>query len=398
MKTFKILILGALMAMITFSSCTKEDPIDTTITTPTEEVDDSDVDINPLVNRSSGDDENGLLLDCITVLYPFDMVDDQDNTYTITADTDFETIFTDSVIIVDFVYPLDVLVNDESVSIADAYELGDVFVACVPAGGWEEGDFPAYEINYDNSCYSLSYPVDLLDLEGNITSIDSEEAFNNAVTSELYFFVFPIILIHEDGTTLIVNDIDELFDALITCNGFENNDTSGWDWENGFEYIGCYTVEFPLSVVVSDGSTVTVNDHMELCDLMITGELVDYAYPLTLTDEDGNEVVVENSEELSDALNECWGDWEVCSGEDVFTLFIFSIDDGNGACFDIQYPISATDVDGGVVEITDAEAYNEAMNTALLCELVYPITIVIDGESDELENSEETFLLFNLCQ
>ncbi|NNK89376.1 MAG: hypothetical protein HKO89_02100 [Saprospiraceae bacterium] len=360
---------------------------------------------NNLIFRSNpGTQSGGLELDCITILYPFDLLKSDGTTISINNDDDFLSLIDSTATgsdIIDFVYPLDVLDDEgEQETIDDAEELAEMFAECVPDGGWTTDEFPAYLVSFDNSCYTLQYPLTLETLDGTELTANDEEDFIELMTEEIVFFVFPFNVIHEDGNTETVNDVDELFSLLISCNGFYI-DSTDWEWETGFEYIGCYMIGFPLDVVVSDGSVVTVNNHMELCDLMLVGELVDYAYPLILTDEDGNTVIANNEDELYELLEDC--DDFISGSGDAFLLFLGTqpVDSlGTTGCYTINYPITVTgETATGVMEIeifSDQEILELSVPDA---SLEYPVSVTLtsDGSVVELNGIEEIFELLEDC-
>ncbi len=403
MKIFKSYWLILFACALVISSCNRENVLEEGVDLP--EIETQLVEVNPLLERSSSSEE-GLVLDCFTVNYPFDLVDEDGETYTITSDEDFETLWEDDeYVCVDFVYPIDITYEDgETATIESAEDLGEAFASCLPQGGWEDGQFPAYLISYDNSCYEFVYPITLVDLAGEETVVTDEESFNGAVAEDLQFFVFPITLLHEDGEEVEVQNIDEIFDALLACGGWDVEDTLGWDWETGFEYIGCYVIEFPLDVELADGTIVTVNDHMELCDLMLQGEVLGYAYPLTLIDEEGNEIVVESEEELWEALEDCpgWGDGG--DFDESFEILIFLLEfESTGECFSINYPITLYDEEGNIEVVGSYEQLEEIFNGSgdffpQGMELPVTVTLLEDGSEVSIDSIEDVFEIIADCE
>jgi len=406
-KLFAIIVLALL-----FVACEKENSvIDSEVTTPdlTEYTES-----NPLITRGSGD-ESGLILDCFTILFPFDLIGEDGSATTFATIDDFETFDPENTVYVDFGYPLTISMDDVESTVEDNAELGMLYASCVPSGGWEEGEFPAYDITFENSCYTLNFPIQLINTADEITTIESEAELIDAVSMEVYYFVFPFDMTREDGEVVTVNNMDEIFEALIECNGFYGD--GGVDWEQEFEYIGCYLFTFPFDVVLSDGETVTVNDHMEFCNLMLVGEIVDFAYPITLTDLDGTQVLVNSSAELEALLNECegWddGEWEDDSEWDEFNFAIFelwigsigeSFPDGT-PCYEINYPITIINSnDSTELIITNQEEYNELFFGEVindeLYDLDFPVTVTYldNGEDLTLESSDDILTLLYDCQ
>ena len=405
MKYFKLLKQISLVAVLALlmTSCGKD--IDTktieegeiTPTTTTEQ--------NSLLTRSTtSSTETGLSFDCFEVQYPFSLIDGEGVSHEVDSDEALLALMESDIEIFDFEYPVTITYEDGSTNeVNNGEELGEAFASCLP-NGWTEDLFPAYLINQEISCFDLVYPLDLQDLEDNVIAVDSEEAFIEAIAGEPMFFVFPLTIVNEEGE-ITVENIDELLNALFTCNEYDIDTTwSGFD----FEFIGCYEITFPFDVVLEDGSVVTVNDHMEYCDLLLLGEVVNFAYPLTLTNEEGEEIVVNSDEELNGALEGCWeygGGYPEFLG-DAAILIIGSQADSTGlACYTINFPISVNELDPISGEVTENIEVNNEEELFVLegitefYSLNYPISItLIDSEEVvELNSIEELLDLLATC-
>jgi hypothetical protein len=394
-----------MFAVLLSVGCSKED-IDTT-DTETEVIDPIITSVvNGLVNRTTTDESTeGLDLDCVYVLYPFSLLDENGGEHVINNDADFISLFDSTMmtlVIVDFVYPLNLV--DETgviVEVNDAIQLGELFANCIPDGGWTAEIFPAYLIDIENSCYEISYPISVQHEDGTTETAQNEEEFIEILTQDIVFFVFPFTLIDEEGNAIQVENVDQMINLLISCGGYEV-DSVDWNWETGFEYIGCYMVSFPLNVVLSDGTTVLVSDHNELCDLMLQGLFFDFGFPLNLVDEDGNVSIVNNQEELEGLLSECE---PVISFGDIYLLLegTFPIDSISGTgCYSINYPISTTylDENGQETEI-DFNSDDEVLFFEFpIVSMGYPVSVTLtsDGTVVELNGIEEIIDLLISCQ
>lgn len=384
--------VSCLFLLILFiSSCTEEnfEESGVDVDDPTPEM----VDVNSIMTRSNESSDEGLEIDCFTIVYPFTLVDDQNNEHLITSLDDLIILESDSsVVIVNIEFPITIQQDDEDVIIENEDEFAEVFASCVPDGGWTEDFFPAYLINFENSCFQLSFPVQLLTQSNETITVDDEEAFNNALAAEDASFVYPFELIDESGNIVVVGDIDGLFNTLLSCNGFENGDSTVWNWEEGFEYVGCYKLEFPINLELQDGTTITVNNHMEFCDLLLQGEVGNYTYPLSLLDAEGNEVITNTEEELNELLLECYiGD----IGQGIFIFLDFYLNEFR--CFDYVYPLEIALLDSSTVEINSDQEFIELIELSFIriCCMVYPIDIFhIESEETITLNSTEEFFEF----
>ena len=397
----KINILGMMVALcmaLFIVSCEKEDSI--IVTNETEEVEVVvSEESNPLIDRVDPEDDL-LYFNCLTISYPFSMIDSDGIEHLINNSEEFEALLSNSteVEILDFVYPLTVMdESGEEITVADSEELAALYALCLPDGGWDEEVFPAYLIDEINSCFSLQFPLDLEDIDGNQITANSREEFNSLVSEMELFFVFPFTLEDESGNEVSVTGVDFLFETLLACNEVEQD--SVWDWELGFEYIGCYMVNFPISIVIADGSTVEVNTHEELCDLLLSGEVSGYGYPMTLTSESGEEVIVNSDEELQIALEECFfggggGNPDPNVSDDLFTLLL-----GEATCYNIQFPLEI-----GLFDSNNSSVSVNSLEELFLIEnpngsVVYPVsvTFIEDGTEATVNNTEELFVLLENC-
>ncbi len=134
---------------------------------------------NTLLFRTSpGTTNDGLDLDCITILYPFELETLDGSYVTINDEDDFFNSLQDSLSaagIIDFVYPLNVLDdNGDLTQVNNGEEFAEMFAECIPDGGWTADAFPAYLISDDNSCYTFEYPLSLETLDGTLVQANDE--------------------------------------------------------------------------------------------------------------------------------------------------------------------------------------------------------------------------------
>lgn len=413
MKRFSVWTLFSLLALLVVTSCQKENidtiveteetitPITTTIAPPA----------NALLGRASGAgtaEAEGLDLDCITIIFPFNLVDSEGTIHEVADEVSFTELLSEdgdtSIYVVDFIYPINVRLNDgEVIAIADNDGLGALFAECIPDGGWNENIFPAYLIDGENSCYKTVYPISLEDAtDGTIITVEDEAAFIEVLVEKEVYFHFPINL--TDGEAIIsIANVDELFNTLFSCNEYYE-DTTAWDWEEGFDYLYCFQINFPLNVVVADGGEQTVNNHEELCELMLQGVLVDYAFPLTLTNSEGEELVANSTEELEELIGQCDGFIGEGDDSDVFLLAIFSQpfgEDTTAVCYTVNYPVSGTYIDAvGETQTIVFNNVEEIFETEISeVSLVYPVEIVqqSDNQVITINSIEDVFGVVALC-
>lgn len=383
MKFLKQLPLLALLAILAFSSCQKEADFTSEVEIPT--VEPTETEVNGLMARMAHS-ADGLDLGCISIDYPFSMILMDSSIVEITSEEDFiEELDDEDNPPIDFVYPLSVTDEDgESFSVSDAEALAEIFADCIPDTGWDddfnEWFFPAWEINFDNSCYQLVYPVTLLDVDSmSVTANDESEFIAYLADGNIYSFAFPIDLEDEDGNIVTADDPDDLFDLLSDCSPEPGPGGCG------IGTFGCYEFGYPATLLLIDGTTVVVNDDDEFAAVLVSGDWAGFEFPLTLIDEDGEETVVNDEEELNEALLDC-------AGFDDGPHF----ETGDFLCYNLVYPFSITDLQtGDEVTFNDSEEWFEYQvsdpNGPAPFEFVYPFTLVNieTGEETVLNNAED---------
>lgn len=288
------------------------------------------------MNLAPGGDD--IRLGCFSIQKPFYVVTKNQEQYIVDNQEDFNRLFGNANSqIVDFVYPLTIKhKNGETQSIEGGAGLGNAFASCVPTGGWTYDAFPAYVINFENSCYELEFPVQVKHLDGTERIIEDRQAFNALIAEEtaLLFFDFPLNLKNESEETITVEETSELIDLLVGCSGFDGDGLT--IDEEGLE-IWCYDIQYPLQVLLWDGGIVTVNNHEALCDLMLEGEIVNFIYPFHLVTKEGNAVEIASEYHYEITLWEC----ETYSfrGDEAYLLYLGTVPFRRDPCYKIKFPI-----------------------------------------------------------
>lgn len=164
----------------------------------------------------------------------------------------------------------------------------------------------------ESSCSSVVLPVTVIanGVEVVINSEDDyklvERIFDESDTDDdVLEFIFPITVILADYTKVTVNNDDELEDLIEDCiEGGSDDD------------IECLDFVYPLDIAVYDGANqlldvIVVNNDEELHDLFESledNELISFEFPLTLVLIDGTAVTVNNNSELEDLIEDASDD------------------------------------------------------------------------------------------
>lgn len=404
MKNSKILWFLA-MVILSIVACTKEEIEGPESIDPIIDIEITQTSTNPLVAQVSSDSEEGFDLGCFKIQVPFDLTVDG-LMVTIEDVEDFEAalINTTDTTSIDFVYPISIVYEDgETAEVADGMALGEAFSVCYPDDGWTviDGGFPAFLINDENSCYELAYPLTLTDLEENELVINSETEFIDALANNMtLFFNFPLTLIDEDGAEVVAQNDEEVFGLFFECEG---NHPPCDTLPIGAGNIGCFDILFPLNVLVADADGATISIEVvsedDFSAALLEGNIVGFDFPISLIDEEGIVIVVNNEAEFDAAFAQCFG-----FGEELnfLTLEFLARDSAvDGDCYTIQFPVTFTSEDGLVViETTDAP---NALDAIIIDQLnvipVYPVSVVLveDGNTVILENEEDLINLLADC-
>lgn len=172
------------------------------------------------------------------------------------------------------------------------------------------------------SCINIQLPVTIL-IDGIEISINSEEDFE--IIEEIFNefgddideldFIFPITIILSDFTEIVINDISELEIFIEECP--EENEED--------EDIECIDFQYPITYSVFNQNnelieTVTIeNDeaHYEFIDSLNDTDIVSINFPLTLILSNGETVTVTTIFELESAIEEAINDCDEDDDNDI---------------------------------------------------------------------------------
>ncbi|WP_435622837.1 hypothetical protein [Flagellimonas sp.] len=163
------------------------------------------------------------------------------------------------------------------------------------------------------SCISIQLPVTVV-VDGVEIIVDStedleviEDIFDEFDDDEdILEILFPITIILSDFTELVINNVDELEDFTDDCDG-----------ENEFDDdIECADIKYPVTASVFNTNnevidTITFNNDQELyvfIDDLDEDDIVQVNFPVTVILFDGTEVEATNLDELEDILEDAEDD------------------------------------------------------------------------------------------
>ena len=410
-------LFAAMLMVVFFAACEKEEitnttqtqiPVATTTTVTTSPV--ASRIANRGVQAQSSSSTGGLEIDCISIDYPFDLVVDSVS-YTMNSITDVEDLFinvvTQTTMSVDFVYPLNVTLDDGSAAVAaDGNELASLVSACIPGTGWGNGSFPAFFFD-DPTCISLNYPATLEDENGaTVSVVDATEFSNLLAANPLYTFVFPLSVIDTSGNVVNVQDENELFDLLAQCacpgNGGGNGGGHGVNPSDLSYLLGdsCFTYAYPINVIDFNGNTVVIADENAFSALLLSGDFLDFSYPFDVTLlSDGSQVTVNDGNEFYNILFSCSGG-TVTTGLPASFFLAISLDPGASFCYTLVYPVTIDNMDGTTTVINDETEATTYLGGQVDGLVQFPVDIVevSTGATVTLTSEMEFFGLLDDCQ
>jgi|UPI000584AA2D hypothetical protein len=407
--SIRLNILLVFVALL-FAACEKDNMDEIVIDEPDYQPEVNET--NPLFLAMSTNNPEGLELGCISILYPFDMALESGSTLTINSESEFTAAIDTTAMdpAVDFIYPLDILNGEgETAQVASIEELGLSFVACIPSNGWDYGStagnlIPAF--SFTDLCFDLVYPVALEDLEGNTYTADSEsELIDLSATVGDLYFTLPITVLNVDGSEIEIESYNGFFNLVESCDGMGVNPPVVVNGQFEVTGFGCWELQFPFTLELTDGTTTEVNTESEYATTILNaGEEFQLIYPFTLQSLlDDEELTVSNDDEFIFALESCGiiidigGGGDCGSSEDHIILFF-----NEGSCYTVNYPaqVQAEGVTytlNGIADYFDVFGMYASQVDAI--EIIYPIsaTNTETGTETILNNRDEICDYVNAC-
>ena len=247
----------------------------------------------------------------------------------------------------------------------------------------------------DWKCFDLMFPVTYVMPDGSTLTVENENDWDaikewyeaNPESDERPTLQFPIN-VEFDDETMTVNSEEELRELKQEC------------WRNESEERECFTLVFPLTFIMPDGSNITVDtdddagwqnvkDWYEANPESDERPTLQFPINIIFETEDGDSTLtVNNDEEMEYLKRSCREEWADDDMEE------------DEECYEYVLPISFTMPDGTTITIEDDEdwfslrewyANNDESEEEPL--LQYPVNIVLfddeNGQSTITINNEE---------
>ena len=216
-------------------------------------------------------------------------------------------------------FPVGILFDEESLVIENQEEMRSAYQECYPKrdGEWSR--------DRDETCFYLVYPVTYVMPDGSTISVTSddedgwsdlkdwyEENGDSEDKPELQYPVDIVVETEEGSSTVTINGEEEMAAAKRECHTEWEEDWDEDDERDCFEYV------LPVTFLMPDGSTITVEDEEGWYSLRVWyeenrgyEEEPSIQYPITIsqeTEEGLITVTLTSGEEMEEVYSECYDD------------------------------------------------------------------------------------------
>ncbi len=312
MKNIKHLALVALTFVFTLYSCSDDNPIENEIETT------NSVALRTVLNQVKIDNSSSTSSSFYDFVYPLTLSYNNGTEVSVASRSGLTNLLaseTANLFIQGISFPFQVsLASDNStVSINNESEFNQLN---------NSFDFTTINEVVFSSCFNLIYPVTVIDGNGNSIVVNSENELLALLPSQgstgnyQLDFVFPIS-VDQNGATVVIGDIYELFQLLTDCVGatcvcstdidpvcvdtgfgivqYDNACLAECDGFTSADFVTCvetfdqqlgtcFTIAYPVDVTVQGTTTLTVNSDAELLMYYSLGTTVpDLVYPIDVT-------------------------------------------------------------------------------------------------------------------
>jgi peroxiredoxin len=158
----------------------------------------------------------------------------------------------------------------------------------------------------NSSCFSVRLPVTVT-VNSQVITLNSDADYQNVENAinaysnddDIIYFSYPITIVYENFSSAIINNYNELHDAIENC-----------EVEDGFDEIDCISINFPVSINVYNSNnqvanTVTLQSNSAMYNFLDNLEdnvFVAIVYPISVTNSNGQNVLIASNSELENFI------------------------------------------------------------------------------------------------
>jgi len=208
-----------------------------------------------------------------------------------------------------FVYPLTLSYNNgTTVTVNDINGLINVVATSTDQLFVTGIDFPFNVETYDDSSNSIVVETieDEDDFEDLLDDCDFDSD-NDCECSEIYEPVC-VEVIEPNGSVFTISYPNQ---CEAECDGFTQADfVDGCVDTDIFDFgFGCFEFNYPIQLILDDGSTVTVNDDAEFGNIFYNQYVLNFVFPFdVIILSDGSIETIEDFDDLDDIYEDCYDD------------------------------------------------------------------------------------------
>lgn len=264
-------------------------------------------------------------------------------------------------------------------------------------GAMEVNSFGGLELN----CVTLNYPFELT-LESNVTvAINSEAEFQSAIEREapnrVVDFAFPLNITAKDGTTLEVNDNIELGVNYASCvpkKGWTKSNENTSIMPAFLLYDYCLELEYPINLKDNQDNDYLAESDADVIQYLTESDELFFMFPISVTNVQ-NTSTVESLEEIFNIFGEC----ESSTYEP-----IMSLNDSTAVspfdCFTFVYPFDAILIpQDSLITVNSEDELVLLSLEGYELDFVYPLDVIDSNENLITISAPEDFIpLFIDCE
>ncbi|HMQ49530.1 MAG TPA: hypothetical protein PKA00_18770 [Saprospiraceae bacterium] len=214
------------------------------------------------------------------------------------------------------------------------------------------------------------------------------------LTNTSLFLLFIGLLItacnRENVDEIIIKDPNyepEVVEQNNLVSALTMNETDGLD-------LGCLLINYPFELLLASGETVTINS---IDDFEAAGSednpdpVVDFVFPLNITDTEGNLTEVNTIDELGQVFASCIPE---TGWDNPGTIPAFLFDD---LCFDLVFPFNLEDLEDNTYTAANEAEFIDLLATTDDLFITLPINVVYNDEELTIDSIGGFFDLVFLC-
>lgn len=248
-------------------------------------------------------------------------------------------------------------------------------------------------VNKLDSCYEIGFPLDVKNLDGEVDKVSSIEELRILIQDELITgVVYPIQLIDGNGDIKKVNNHNQAERLIDECEEDDEEEYEYLDLEEWLTEIdSCYSIDYPLSLLLDDGNTIDVNSNEEL---VMVDNAVEIIFPIYLNDGEESKKI-NNENQLEAQLKNCEDEEEEEEEFEDFSELLDKLLE----CYEITFPVSVMMEDSSIVDAIDLAQLEGLADGGMAISFVYEFTITgVNGASHVINNGNQLLGLLNQCK